>query len=381
MKLKKIVIHRFRNIEDIHVRPSTGLTGFWGINGQGKTNILEAIFAGIAGKSFRPYSSRSDWINHRIIPSEHEEFVIGPISMELESDRGQEIHLKTYSSSQGSRNLKTEINQKKSRFSSVRSLVPIVVFSPDDHSLIRHSPETRRSFVDEIFSDVVPGYAEVLERFERTLKNRNKLLRAHRENNFLKPTQEMRAFTEIYISSAEELFNIRMDIWPKFQHQFLKITGQLFELAETCLSLDYLADSLSAESNKKSLNFTLEESWAKDLSTGWTHRGPHRDDLFIKFDNLDAKTKASQGQARLLALGLKWTHALWVLEEREEKPLFLIDDLSSELDAQRRSRLLDMLKELSCQVFISGTDPSLVDFQTISDYTHYRVEKGHISPL
>jgi DNA replication and repair protein RecF len=276
------------------------------------------------------------------------------------------------------------LNGKPAKFSAIREKIPIVVFSPDDHALIRHSPEARRSFMDEIFSDVIPGYVEVLERFERTLKNRNKLIKQHQALELKAPNAELKTFTELLVRSSYELFTIRMEIWATFSKRFSEVSSELFKVSTPDISVSYDADIFHFKKSASSLEdfrIQMENSWSVDIATGWTHRGPHRDDIHIAIEGLDSRTKASQGQARLLALALKWTHALWVTEERRERPLFLIDDLSSELDATHRGRLLDLIKELSCQVFISGTDPSLVDFQSISDYTHYRVEKGEISPL
>src|SRR5690606_23056413 len=120
------------------------------------------------------------------------------------------------------------------------------------------------------------------------------------------------------------------------------------------------------------------DSFQKDLATGWTHRGPHRDDFSIQWNGLDSRSKSSQGQARLLALSLRWTHALWVSQERRELPLFLIDDFSNELDILRRKKLLELLGQISGQILITGTDPNSAEVAFFSEFRNFNVNKGEV---
>ena len=114
------------------------------------------------------------------------------------------------------------------------------------------------------------------------------------------------------------------------------------------------------------------------MATGWTHHGPHRDDVQILIGQLESRGKASQGQARMLAFALKWLQAQWIFDEQKEAPIFLVDDFSSEFDAANRKRLMRLVNSLGSQVFLTGTEGSLVDWEANIEYTQYTVLRGAI---
>lgn len=372
MKVRALEIRSFRNLAHVSLLPSAGLNGFWGPNAQGKTNVLEALFAATRGKSFRPYSSKSDWI-----PRLRSQAQLPPeVKISLEDRRGYTTELLLNLGA----NDKWELflNGKRTFPSLVRSKVAVVVFSPDDHGLVREGPEYRRDFMDELFTDVCPGYAEVLARFEKALKSRNLLLRREAI-----PDAELRTWSQLLAEAAAQLGALRNEIWPEFRLNFLRIAGELFAGFSGALEIRLEADIAREDGRVPESTDYLDafrHCFEKDKATGWTHRGPQRDDFTVLLDGADARTTFSQGQARLLALSLKWTHAQWVSSQRAEPPLFLLDDFSSELDAQRRELLLQQIRGLSGQIFVTGTDSTLVDSSGISEYTFWDVSQGILTP-
>lgn len=373
MKITHFEIRNFRNIESVKIAPSSGLTAFWGSNGQGKTNLIEALHACLRGKSFRNYATREDWIPEAA-PG-------GPTAVQifLEDSKSypQDCELRR---NPVDKKWTFLLNGKKTRARSIAEKVPVVVFSPDDHAMIRSGPEVRRHYVDNLWTDICPGYVEALDRYEKSLKSRNELLKNPEIHRI---REELHVWTELVAASAVDVAQLRRDLWPRFQERFLRISRELFADAEKPQSLT-LEENVPAqgELTKELYLAAHREGFDRDLATGWTHRGPHRDDFSILMERGgESRTRASQGQARLYALALRWTHAEWVKDERGEPPLFFIDDFSSELDSQRRETLLTLIHRQSGQLIMTGTERSLVDSGTFSDYTHYHVKTGHFDPL
>jgi DNA replication and repair protein RecF len=370
VKVRSLEIQAFRNLSRVELRPSPGLNGFWGPNAQGKTNVLEALFAALRGKSFRPYSSKSDWVPKGSETSQ--EAARTRVAIGLEDKRGFTTDVVLSQSPAGKWDL--SFNGKRSLPSAVRSKIAVVVFSPDDHGLVREGPEQRRDYLDELFTDVCPGYAEVLGRFEKALKSRNSLLRRE-----IIPEAELRTWSHMLAEAATQLSQLRREIWPEFRRIFLGIASDLFAGFTGPLEVELVADVPGAPTVEVFLE-AFQKGLEVDKATGWTHRGPQRDDFSVRLGGSDARTTFSQGQARLLALSLKWTHAEWVRSQRGEPPIFLLDDFSSELDARRRELLLQQIRGLSGQIFVTGTDPSLVDSAGISEYTFFHVFAGVLTP-
>ena len=372
MRITKVSIQGFRNLERVQLEPGSNLNLFFGENGHGKTNFLEAIFTCVRAKSFRPYSQKLDWF-----PINRELTAVNRVDLEIENSAGFNIDV-TLLANEHSK-WAHYLNQKKITPAKLRSQIPIVVFSPDDHSIIRGAPEHRRDYLDEILEDVCPGYSETIGRFEEALKSRNRILKRESEKSFRENTEELKTWTEIFAQSAAEIIELRYELWPEFERRFEKLGKSLFKDFGIGAKVYFDADFKTSDGKtplKDQMLAHILKDLDKDLATGWTHRGPHRDDIKITLDGVDSRSSASQGQARLCALLLKWLHADWVMEDRKEIPLFIIDDLSSELDASRRHKLMGLAQSTNGQIFVSTTEASLVDLNSISEYTSFFVERG-----
>lgn len=374
MRITRLQVENFRNLKSLDVALNPILNGFWGANGQGKTNILESIFAATRLKSFRPYCTKKDWYPKVI----HNLAFRGTSKVEINFlDRSGYSH-KLLLKCEDQQRWQCFWNEKKISASTLVEKIAILSFSPDDHSLVRGTPEERRQFVDSLLSDIAPGYYEILIRYQRALKQRNEILKQYQDIRE-KVFPELSTWTNLLAQEAADLSMIRREYWPSFKNKFLETCHQLFGKEFPSLEIKFLHDLSTVDNTwtKERYLEHIKQDWEKDLATGWTHRGPHRDDLYLELEEgLAAKTHASQSQARLLALALKWTHALCVKDQRSETPIFLIDDLSSELDASHRKLLLELIRSCDGQVIISGTEESLVDSNRFEKYTYWRVEKG-----
>lgn len=369
MRVERLRLRGFRNLKDLTLEPSPRLNWILGENGQGKTNLLEAIYAGARAKSFRPYASRADWIArdraNGATTSVFMDFTDGRLNQFSTEIR----HGETW---------QILLNEKRANPQRVRSLVPIVAFSPDDHALLRGEPELRRDYLDEVLCDVAPGYVESTDRYAEALKSRNRVLRGLRERGQRVASAELEAWTDTLARAGVEVMVSRRELMPRLSSVFEVFASRLLrsDAAEPRLKL---VENYSGADDVKSLGQAIRAQLFKDLDTGWTHAGPHRDDLLVEISGMPAKGAASQGQSRLLALALKWAHAAWVHEERRDPPIILVDDFSSEVDASRRAGLLNILQETQGQVFITGTELSKVDSGGVSDYKILTVHAGDLS--
>lgn len=360
MKISSVLIHNFRNVEKAEIKLSSNLNVFWGNNAQGKTSLLESVYVGISGKSFRSYSPKRDWITNG---KSH-----GSVVLNLTDRRGFEAQVEMCTND--GKKWFSLINGKRASHHQIRARVPIVAFSPEDHILVRGGSDERRTYLDDLLSDVCPGYAEILARFQRALKQRNQVLKAGDHSS-------LPVWNRLLAESAHELSTIRGVVWEELEARFHEVMQGLFEQTPFKLGIRWAPNLEAREiSSPEAYQRLLEAGIVVDLALGWTRRGPHRDDFVIEIDGQDSRAQASQGQARLVALGLKWLHSEWLRRARKEPPIFLIDDFSSELDPERRRTLIQRITDLEAQIFVSSTDASTVDLALFSDYTHYYVFKG-----
>jgi len=373
LKIESVRIAGFKNLKGLQLELGSGVNGFWGENGQGKSNLLEALYVSVKGTSFRPYSHRADWL-----PDDATTLLV---CVSCRDDIGLLYECEMFYDPTA-QSWTWKLNDKKARVPALAEKIPIVVFSPDDHALIREGPDHRRRFLDSVLVDVCPGYSEVLGRFEKVLKSRNRLLKQYQREDISDYTAEMDSWSRTLAVEAEGVAMLRREVWPRFHGYFQQVAGPLFEALSGTVDLHFEQDSVEKSEAFNKVNYyqVLKTEYRKDLATGWTHRGPHRDDFRTEVGGVEARTKASQGQARLLALSLKWTHALWVSLERREIPLFLIDDFSNELDILRRKKLLEMLGQISGQILITGTDSNTILAANFAEYRHFNVKRGEISP-
>jgi DNA replication and repair protein RecF len=377
VRISEVQIEYFRNIQSVSFVPNSAVNFFIGANGQGKTSLLEAIYACLKGDSFRPYSKRLDW-KSRLSGTP----VTSQVRLKVRDEREADWDVGLQSTE---KSWMSFFNQKRISRDLLTAKHPVVCFSPDDHSIIRGDPDLRRSFLDSVLIDVCPGYSELLGRYQNCLKQRNKLLRDLKnspdKNTLLR--DQLSIWTENLALNCIDLVKLKFELWPIYEKYFFSVSKKIFSsIEQESLSLKFMPH-LVADENELSLEFVrrqLNASLEADLATGWTHRGPHRDDFEIFFNYQPSRTCASQGQARLLALTLKWAHSAWIEEQRSEKPIFLVDDFSSELDARRRSKLLELFQQDKWQIFITSTDHAWVDSLAFSDYTIFEVFEGGISP-
>ncbi|MBX3154569.1 MAG: DNA replication/repair protein RecF [Deltaproteobacteria bacterium] len=352
-----------RNLATLRFEPRERFSVFVGNNGQGKTNLLEAIFVVATLRSFRT-SKLSD-----LIAFGRPDAKLGARVTKDDLTRVYEVEL-----APGSR--KVRLDGKAPRpLARYFGAFNVVVFTPDDLGLPRGAPGDRRRFLDRSVFNLEPGYLAVASDHDKVLRSRNAVLRqvgqgtlsGRRADELLDVYDEQLAGLATQIAGARGRFLDR--IAPELERAFAAITrtglGVRSRLASKVAGLDAAA-----------VRELLRESRARDLATQATQTGPHRDDLVFELDGREAGSFASQGQLRAIMLAWKTAELSLLGVVHGDLPVLLLDDVSSELDPSRNEYLFEHLAALAGQCFITTTHASHVLVHR--ERADYRLETGRI---
>lgn len=329
MFIKTISLQNFRSHTTYHLDcdPTTNL--ILGENGCGKTSVLEGIYILTQGKSFRATDSE---IIKRDAPF---------YRIELEYDSG----IKTIAAYDG--NKKTfEVADKKTTRLPSKHKYPIVLFLPSDLNLVGGSPSSRRNYFDRFFSTLSQEYNSALNKYEKALLQRNKLLKEEIiKNDALFPWNILLAQNAIVIKKLRQNYVEKIN-------QSLNQTYHSIADNNDKVELEYATDLKDAtESDFLEL---LEKNYEKDRIMGYTTIGIQRDNFDFIFNNKRADGSASRGETRSIILALKFIEANIIYDELKVRPIILLDDVFSELDNKRRRCLINNFK--NHQVIITSVE-------------------------
>jgi DNA replication and repair protein RecF len=358
MRILRAEIHDFRNIREAEIRPSPRFTALIGPNGQGKTNLLEAIYLVAALRPLRSVQRRA------LIRSGREEARVR-LAVERRSTgltHDLEVHLQA----------RSRVLLKDGKQTDAASFLGVAVgvaFTPDDLSLPKGGPEARRRFLDRALLDLRPAYLSRAMRYQRALKERNRLLA---DNG---PDSVLDSFDQIVASEGSAMMVARAhyteEISERVQNEFDRIAAPAPKLGLTYHSV--LGEGLDPSSESETKNRFLERLAVKrgdDRRRKATSTGPHLDDLLLTLDGQPVRERASQGQHRALVLALKLAEIAHLEERLGEPPILLLDDMSSELDRDRSRQLFAEIRGREGQVILTSTeDPwSLGPTEAITAY-------------
>ena len=337
MQCLGIALSDFRNIESASVRFSPGVTVLYGDNAQGKTNLLEAVYYAALGKSFRGqtapdvirFGARCATLSVDFLAREREQ----NITMRLFRDRARAVE-------------KNRVRVTK--MSELVGAFRAVLFCPEHLFLVKGGPSERRQFLDIAISAENPSYLATLQRYAHILKQRNALLKSAelQPENF---RQTIEIWSQQLSVEGAYIARERARYIGKLE-QFVAATfGEMMGEREKP-TLSYLgcnksedADYQNIEATKEHLYKRLTSNLERELGAGATLYGAHKDDMEILLNGHPARLFASQGQQRSLSLALKIAEGEICREDFGEYPVFLFDDVLSELDASRRAFLLSRM--------------------------------------
>ena len=340
MFLKEISLRSFRNWKGQKVEFSPGLNLVTGKNAQGKTNLAEAVFFLCTG--FSPFAGREKQI---IAFSENEAEVVGKAETAF---GGVTINIRLFS---GKRK-QIEINGTPvKKAGDLLGNVNAVFFNPDELKMIKEAPADRRRFLDVAISQLRRPYFYELLRYNKILEQRGRLLKDPDED-LVKET--LSVWDAQLADSGSFLAVCRRDfieqLAPKANaaHAVLTDGEENLEISAETRFSSGTKEEIAAEFYE-----ILRENYERDRRAGFTTSGPHRDDLKIEINGNDVKTYCSQGQKRTSALSVKLAELEIMKDASGEYPLFILDDVLSELDRGRQKRLVSMLQGV--QVFLTAT--------------------------
>jgi DNA replication and repair protein RecF len=375
MQITSLQLQNFRNHEDTTVEWVPHMNVITGQNGSGKTNLIDAIHYLCMSRSFVSSSDRYV-VNHDssffMIKGHFEGNIRSSFDVGCSYSRGE--------------GKKIFVNESPlDRLSDLIGMVPVVVLSPGDRKLTREGPSERRSFIDSFISQISPAYLQDLLDFRKARKQRNKLLQEFRGSRdvlvaYLEPWNVQ------LVEYGSRIVAKRTEVLNKFQDyladEYEVISGMRHE--PHLQYQTFCEPSEDEEVIRERYEAVLEEELDHEIERELTLIGPHRDEIVFYLDDFELRNFGSQGQHRLFALALKLAQLLYFSEELDDLPIFLLDDVFGDLDAQRTDVLLNALVDHAGQTFVTAANP--IPFDEYLSFEgeknqKFNVSSGQVTPV
>lgn len=363
MTLNHITILNYKNIKEAELDFSPNINCFVGTNGEGKTNVLDAIyFLSFTKSATNAIDSQN--VRHG------EEFFMIQGQYELNGNKEEvSCGLKLHQKKQFKRNKKAY-----TKLSEHIGLLPLILVSPNDHELILGGSDERRKFMDIVISQYNPSYINLLMRHNAALQQRNTLLKQEEEPD----VEILNAYEEVMASCGEQIFKLRnefiTDFIPVFQDYYARISGN-----HEKVGLEYISHC-----QRGPLLEVIQRDRAKDRIMGYSLHGIHKDDLVMTLGNYPIKREGSQGQNKTYLISLKLAQFNFLKQTGSKTtPLLLLDDIFDKLDANRVEQIINLASdEAFGQLFITDTNRENLDRileRSQGDYKIFTVEGGVIN--
>ncbi|MFN3345327.1 MAG: DNA replication/repair protein RecF [Chloroherpetonaceae bacterium] len=354
MKLLTIHIQNFRRHADAKLPLGDGVNILYGRNGAGKTNFLEAIHYAALTKSF-------------LNASDSECLKFGATHFEIDAvwqnDRDIEASVRVYFSNEEGKTVFVNRSPLES-FSKIVGEFPCVSLSPFDIALVQGAPQERRRFLDSSISQTNKAYLEDLLAYRRLLNQRNKLLSEMKLARNATQHELLAVWTESFASLVASIMFRRLKFVSEFS-EVLKKAYRLFHSFDETPTLQYdsdvkLGEQATREEILSEVRVKLARLEDEEIRRGVTLLGAHRDDLSFYINDISVKKFASQGQQKTFVICLKLAQHFYIQSILNEKPIFLLDDVFSELDRSRADDLIELLKPMG-QSVITTTEKKQFD--------------------
>jgi DNA replication and repair protein RecF len=336
----------FRNLKEFSLKFSGGITVISGENGQGKSNLLEAIHIICQGFSFRTRNLQE------AISWNAGNFVIRAKTSFLNGEKN-EIAMQAESSG-----IRGKLNGKEFRLASTLfGTAPLVFISPEDVQLAKGTPENRRSYIDELLCFCKKSNLNLLRRYRRVLQQRNRWLKDNLNADAVGGEYLFEALTEQLASLAILVWEERKwlcELLRPHINNFYQILSNKTEEIEF---------SYTRAMGKEDFLKILEEKFKAERASGTTLAGPHRDDIELLMQEHSMRDFGSQGQCRSIALAMKFAAAEIIESYSNVKPILLLDDIFAELDNSRRGAVAKIVKQKEYQTFAATPNKEDLPFE------------------
>ena len=342
MLLKELHILNYKNIREATLCFSNKINAFVGLNGQGKTNILDAIYYLSFTKS--AYNS----IDSQNIHHNEDMAMIQGRYLNADIDETISCGIK--------RGVKKQFRRGKKDYKRLIDhigLIPLVMVSPQDSELVVEGSDERRKFMDGVISQYSKTYLEHLTQYNILLKQRNALLKQYAEQPEHLPDTLMEVLEQQMVSHALPIYQARVQFIEQFVSYFQHVYSAISEDKEQ-VSLIY-----KSQLHERDLQESLARTRSRDLILGWTSQGIHKDELEMMLGEYPLKRVGSQGQQKSYLLAMKLGQALYLSAEHilKVKPILLLDDIFDKLDSERVERIVELVDDNRFgQIFITDTD-------------------------
>jgi DNA replication and repair protein RecF len=372
MNIDELQVINFRNLQSVRGLFPPGLNLIYGANAQGKTNLLEAIYLLVTGRSFRTTTERE------MIPWVRDSYEATVVRARVSKRAGEERFLVTFN--QREKNVIVNGEPIK-RLGELIGRINAVLFTPADLELVRGAPATRRRFMDIELSQVSRQYLHHLQRYDLALRQRNSLLKQHHHRPNLR--DELQVWDAQLAEHGAQMVHERKQMLarlsPLAQQWYNTIAASSEELQLVYRPAPAAAATTdSAEALGDMLAQALASGMEEDIRRGATSAGPHRDDFEFMLNGHNGRDFGSQGQQRSCVLALKLAELDYMESVTREPPLLLLDDLMSELDENRRGALLGNLNP-AVQTFITTTEKQPV-LALAAPAATFRMQTGELQP-
>ena len=370
MYLQHIHLMNYRNYENQELNLNRGINVLIGANGQGKTNLLEAIYYLSVGNNFRG--------NKDIELIQWNKPYLRLIGQMKKDDSERCYDLEVYIDKEKNKQLKINGVKYKS-MSELHNYLRVVLFSPDDLKIVKGSPAERRKYLDVCMSQMDKNYDRLIRDYEKIVQQRNNLIKElqYKKDNL----SQLEVWDQYLIEYGSKIIHKRIQYlkvlvpMARKVQQALTSEKERFSVTYHC-SIGAIGD-FSVEEIKRLFQNILKQKNGEELARGTTLWGPHRDDLIFYLNGIDLKKYGSQGQQRTGILSLKMAELQTFYKIHGEYPLLLLDDVMSELDDGRRHFLLKMVKKYQIQTIITGANIELLTNE-MAENEIFSVQEGKI---
>lgn len=369
MILSELHLHNFRNYEDLTVQFAPGVNVLIGHNAQGKTNMLEAIYALSLTRSHRTNNNREliNWQHKSATISGIVQKTSGRVPLELEfTPKGK----------------RAKVNHlEQARLSTYIGQLNAILFAPEDLSLVKGAPALRRHFMDMEFSQMSSKYLYNAGQYRTLLRQRNKYLKQlkygqQHDKVLLGVLSDQLAAYGAEVIIARYQFLKHLEKWASQLHQKISLNAEQLRL-DYATQLKLNQDTTVEQAYQELLNlYQSHADW--EIDKGTTMYGPQRDDIHFMVNGKNVQSFGSQGQQRTTALSVKLAEIDLMKEQTGEYPLLLLDDVLSELDTIRQTHLLTAFQD-KVQTFLTTTSLNDVARQLIHQPKIFEIEHGTLS--
>jgi DNA replication and repair protein RecF len=403
MYITHLSLTNFRNYARLEMPFPTGAVVLFGDNAQGKTSLIEAIYYLATSRS--PYTTSDRQLINWLV--QDDPLPYARLVAEVKTAEGLKRIEVTLMLEQNGRNTRfkkeVRVNGLPRRVMDLLGQVRVVMFLPQDLSLIEGSPSGRRRYLDVTLCQTNPDYCRALSQYDKVLGQRNALLKQLQEQYFrgrrpdlselefwdeklstygatlvagrYRLIRELEQRAQVFhndLSGEDE--HLRLQYQPGFDAN--ATPGGQLTLDAGALGASALPQLPPAEIGER-FRGVLKERYAEDIKRGMTTIGPQRDEIRFLVNGYDLGLYGSRGQGRTAVLALKLAELNWMRQQTGESPILLLDEVAAELDPNRRSYLLEQIGEVE-QVVVTTAEPSLLESELLDNAAHWHVHAGTI---